>query len=345
MYNKKLYFQSIKNTHIPTRRNFIRSSLQAGIVISVSPAMAMNITHMQQKVRVGVITDLHQDIMHDGPLRLQSFLDHMKKQQPDALLQLGDFAYPGDKNKNLIDQFNRAHPLCMHVIGNHDTDDGYTKEQCIQYWGMPSRYYTQMVGGICFIVLDANDKGSTSFKGGYPSYISEEQFNWLQQKLESALESIKTPIVIVSHQPLAGTMAVDNAVAIQQLLSKHSDKILLAINGHSHINAALEIGGVHYVHINSASYYWVGGKYKHDSYAKDIIQDHEWIAYTCPYKDALFATLTIDPSTLTVSIEGINSTWVGKSPEELQVEAPSSPSSLDSNAEIAPRISNRSFLR
>lgn len=318
------------------RRNFIRKSLQTGIVLSV-PQIALHASdQLKGRIKVGMITDLHQDIMHDGPVRMRAFLDRMKKLRPDGLLQLGDFAYPGDKNKQVIDMFNGGHQLRMHVIGNHDMDAGYTKDQCVQYWGMPHRYYSHMVGGICFVVLDANDKGSPAYKGGYHSFIGQEQVDWL----ERTLQEINTPVVIVSHQPLAGASAVDNAAQIQQLLSKHTKKILLALNGHTHINAAFEVDGINYVHINSASYYWVGGKYKHDSYPKELVKDHEWIAYTCPYKDALFSVLTIDPVKCTVTIEGSSSNWVGDSPEELGYQ---STESILSNEMITPVISNRKF--
>jgi hypothetical protein len=116
----------------------------------------------------------------------------------------------------------------------------------------------------------------------------------------------------------------------------------LALNGHTHLNAVFEVNGINYVHINSASYFWVGGKYIHDSYPNEIIKDHEWIAYTCPYQDALFSMLTIDPIKLTVTVEGTSSKWVGKSPEELGYEPPNS---IDSKAAIAPVISSRTFRK
>jgi calcineurin-like phosphoesterase family protein len=321
-----------------TRRHFLRTAIQSGIIISIPEKAVHAIKQLKGLVKVGVITDLHQDIMHDGPVRMKAFLDKMKSQRPDALLQMGDFAYPGDKNKEVIDMFNSAHQLRMHVIGNHDTDDGYTSEQCVQYWGMASRYYTKMINGICFIILDANDKGSPIYKSGYPSYINKEQVDWLRSKLEE----VDAPVVIISHQPLAGVSSVDNAAEIQELLSKHSDKILLALNGHTHLNAAVEVNGINYVHINSASYFWVGSNYIHDSYPKEMIKDHEWIAYTCPYQDALFSMLTIDPIKLVVAIEGASSKWVGKSPEELGYDGLNS---IGSDAAIAPMISNRTFRK
>ncbi len=291
-----------------------------------------------KEVKAGLITDLHQDVIHNGSERLQAFLSHMKKASPDFIMQMGDFAYPNDKNKALIDQFNNAHPVALHVIGNHDTDSGHTKQQCLDYWKMPARYYTKEINGVCFIVLDGNDKGSPTRKGGYASYINDEQKAWLQKQLNE----INRPIVIVSHQPLAGALAVDNAAEIQGMLSAASDKILLAINGHTHIDCQLFIKGINYVHINSASYFWMGDKYKHDSYSEEIHKAYPWIAYTCPYQDALFTTLTINPSSGIITIEGRKSNWAGPSPQQLNyVDA----TGLTVGKEIVPVISKRRIVK
>ena len=187
---------------------------------------------MKKTVRLGLITDLHQDIMHDGPRRLEAFLKRMHALRPDALVQLGDFAVPSPQNKALIAQFNKAHSLALHVLGNHDTDGGYTKQQTMDAWGMQQRYYAHELSGLRLLVLDGNDKGSPTHRGGYPIYVGPEQVEWLRAQLKGATE----PVLVLSHQPLAGTGAVDNAMEIQQVLSEYADKVLLAINGHTHID-------------------------------------------------------------------------------------------------------------
>ena len=319
------------------RRAFINGILATGIVLQIPDTALAMFASKAKPVKVGIITDLHQDVIHNGSERLDAFLAHTKKINPDLILQMGDFAYPNEKNKELIDRFNNAHQTALHVIGNHDTDSGHTKEQCLSYWKMPARYYTKEINGVCFIVLDGNDKGSPTRKGGYPAYINDEQKRWLQQQLKQ----IDKPIIVVSHQPLAGAMAVDNAAEIQEILSAASDKILLAINGHTHIDCQLLVKNINYVHINSASYFWVGSKYKHNSYSEEIHKTHAWISSTCPYQDALFTTLTIDPSLGTMHIEGRKSNWVGSSPEQLNYV---DEAKLRPDVEIAPRISKRKIV-
>lgn len=316
------------------RRHFLKVTTVSSIALALPSILIGKSSEEDKVLKIGLIADLHQDVMHDGATRLSSFLEHMQSFEPDALMQLGDFAYPGDKNKEVIEMFNNAHEQTIHVIGNHDTDAGYTKQQCIDYWGMPNRYYTQQIKGITFIILDGNDKGSPTHKGGYVSYIGEEQWVWLKEQLNT----IEGPIIIVSHQPLAGPWAVDNHEDMQQILAAHSDKIILAINGHTHIDSLIRRENIPYWHLNSTSYQWVGVDFKHESYSKAIHEQHPSIANTCPYKDSLFATLTIDLAQLTIKIEGKKSEWVGKSPAELGSNLHPE---LTNGEEIAAQIKNR----
>jgi len=320
------------------RRQFINGMLATGVILQIPDTALAMFPPNAKPIKVSVITDLHQDVIHNGSERLEIFLNHCKKINPDAIMQLGDFAYPNDNNKELIDRFNDAHQERLHVIGNHDTDSGHTKAQCISYWKMPARYYTKEINGICFIVLDGNDKGSVKHKRGYPAYINDEQEQWLRKQLEE----IDKPIIVVSHQPLAGPLAVDNAEEIQGILSSSADKILLAINGHTHIDCQLQIKDITYVHINSASYFWVGSKYQHNSYPEAVHQSHPWISSTCPYQDALFTTLTINPTSGKIYIDGRKSTWVGPSPKELNYM---DQTGIVSEKEIVPFIRKREIAK
>ncbi|MFD2960193.1 MULTISPECIES: metallophosphoesterase family protein [Olivibacter] len=317
------------------RSEFIRQLSSAFIAFHIPVAFGKLPRTFNKKFKIGLIADLHQDIMHDGQNRLEVFLKSVEAERPDAIMQLGDFAYPSEKNQHIINRFNQAHANALHVIGNHDTDNGHTKEACIRVWGMPARYYTKTLNGIKLIVLDGNDKGSPTHKGGYPAFIGAEQANWLK----SELEKTEDPVVIISHQPLAGPAAIDNAKEIQDILSPAASKILLAINGHTHIDTAVTLGGITYVHINSASYFWAGKKYKHNSYAEAVHKDHPWIAYTFPYQTSLFTFLEVDPMTSSIKILGKKSHWQGDSPASLGYKE----NNLTVGNEVIPRITARNI--
>ncbi len=277
-----------------SRRDFI--SLSAAFCI---PVLAKaTVSQLREPIRLGLISDLHHDLIHDGKNRLTAFLLDCGRAKVDGIMQLGDFVFPSEKNQNIIDLFNQAHQTSLHVIGNHDTDNGHTKQQCIDRWGMPSRYYTQQVKGIRLIVLDGNDPGSPDHKGGYPAYIGPEQIAWLKAQLGA----IKEPIIIVSHQPLIGSLAVDNAAEVQAILASAADRIIVAINGHTHVDSLIYASGIPYLTINSASYFWIGDKFRHESYPREIHEAHQWMSRMCPYQDPLYSVMTIDPATMTIQI-------------------------------------------
>lgn len=294
------------------------------------------VRRLSQRVRLGLFADLHQDVMPDGELRLGQFLKAMVQEAPDAIVQLGDFAVPSPDNRPLIKSFNEAHPRTIHVLGNHDTDGGYTTQQVLDAWGMKERYTSYEVAGLRIIVLDGNEP-SPNHAGGYPSHIGPEQLAWLEDELRRD----NTPAIVLSHQPLAGTWAIDNAEQVQQVLTRYADHILLAINGHSHIDHLLRVAGVNYFHLNSASYVVVGKAFAHESFPKEVHAAHPKLASTCPYQEALFTSLTLDPASGAIEIAGRRSQWRGPSPAELGREKHPD---LINGEHIAPRIRQRRIV-
>lgn len=286
-----------RNTAQPNRRTAIKTIGVACAAVTFPSQTLGHDYRGQTPIKLGVIADLHGGFATDADVRLDAFLKAIANTDCHALVQMGDFAYPNKANQIYADKFNSAHESTIHVIGNHDLDHKLTREDCHKAWGIDSSYYTRDVAdALQMIVLDGNERGSPSYKSGYPSFVGKEQLAWLKKELEAT----DKPVVILSHQPLAGAWPVDNAVEIQKLLSAFASKIVLCINGHSHVDSHLQIGGVNYLHVNSASYFWVGGE-----------------ARTAYYTDSLFSTISIDLDKSTVSVEGTKSTWKDKSPKEL----------------------------
>ncbi len=55
-----------------------------------------------QALIFAVATDIHQDIMHDGPQRLQAFIDAANQARVDMAIQLGDFCQPIPANRAFL---------------------------------------------------------------------------------------------------------------------------------------------------------------------------------------------------------------------------------------------------
>lgn len=316
------------------RRSFIKYTVLTSFSLALPSSILKLWAGQTENLRLGLIADFHRDAIHDSDLRLQTFLEEINRVEVHAKIQLGDFAIPKPANTSFIASFNQGNIPAYHVLGNHDMDEGYSKEQAIQAFGMPSAYYAQVIQGVRILVLDGNDPGSPTTKGGYASYIGKVQQDWLNQQLEDS----KEPVIVISHQPIAGIYTIDNAVEIQNLLSVHASKIILAINGHAHVDQLIKVAGVSYLHINSASYYWVGEKHRHLSLDANTHAAYPLLAFTCPYADVLFGVLTLDRRAKKLTLKGRKSSWIGPSPLELGY-AILSPA--EQEMYLNPQISNR----
>ena len=94
---------------LTSRRAMLGTLGAAATSIALPHSVAANLKQLNKPVQIGMIADLHHDVMHDGDDRLEVFLRAMSARQPDAILQLGDFAYPSAENTALIERFNAAH--------------------------------------------------------------------------------------------------------------------------------------------------------------------------------------------------------------------------------------------
>ncbi len=302
-----------------SRRNMLVGTgalLAGGSLTKAAGALSGEPIPQTQGVRIGVITDVHQDIMHDGEQRLTQFVKAMRDVDPDMIVQLGDFCVPHERNDKFLSIFHAFARPHHHVIGNHETDGGYTREQVVEYFGMPSRYYSFDHEHLHFVVLDGNDRGGSS--GGYPRFIAPDQVNWLRDDLAST----RLPTIVMVHQPLDSSDGVDNRADIRAVLEQANQSpdqahVIAVLAGHSHIDLGRSINGILYLTINSASYQWVGSKHKHMSYPPEVHAQAPSLDRTCPYRDPLWAVLTIDLEHQVISVEGRSSSWVGPSPDEI----------------------------
>ncbi len=99
-------------------------------------------------------------------------------------------------------------------------------------------------------------------------------------------------------------------------LQMKNNKIIASFNGHTHNDWAEEVNGIWYISINSMSYKWLGEEYAHIRYSEEVDKNFKWIKYTAPYKDPLFAVVTISTKGI-IKIKGRQSEYAGPSPWEV----------------------------
>jgi 3',5'-cyclic AMP phosphodiesterase CpdA len=206
-----------------------------------------------------------------------------------------------------------------HVLGNHDTDGGFKREQTVEWWGMKDRFYSFDQGGIHFVVLDGNDR-PRDHAGGYPRFIADDQLDWLRQDLSST----PLPVIVFVHQSLERESkgGVQNGASVRAVLEEANQRqekrqVVACLSGHHHRDYVRRINDILYPQINSASYYWVGPKFQKVRYSSEIDAAYPMIKNTVPYKDPLFAIVTTDPIKGFMRIEGRQSEFVGPAPWDL----------------------------
>lgn len=316
-----------------TRRTFLRRASMIPAALSLE-GRCVAAGKDAAPLRFGVITDVHQDVMHDGVGRVRAFAAAMTRARADFVIQLGDFCVPHERNRPFLEAWNTFEGAKYHVLGNHDVDGGFKAEQALAYWGLREPYYTFDRGPVRAIVLNGNERGGKA--GGYPRFIGETQLAWLERQLARA----GRPVMVFVHQPFDDTDCIENSAAVRAVLERAErespGRVLCVFSGHHHQDYQCVINGIPYLQINSASYLWLGSKLARETYPPDVHRAHEHMKYVAAYRDPLWAVVTLDPAAATLTVQGRASRWVGPDPWERGADEKDRP-----RARIAPGISDR----
>lgn len=308
------------------RRRFIELS-SAGALLLPQPVLHFTSFSNENALTFGLVTDVHHGMIPDTQSRLEEFIEKAQAKKVDFIIQLGDFCHLEEKSKSFLKVWNTFNGNKYHVLGNHDMDL-CSKEEIMEFWGMESNYYSFVEKGVRFIVLDANflyqdgkfipyNKANFYVDSTLRTFIDEEQIEWFEGELSAS----ELPTIVISHQSLWHYQSgVKNRLSLQQIMEKHTDKIICCFNGHNHIDFHHQQNGIHYLEVNSMSYQWMGDKYKTNRYPAEMLNDYKWLAHLAPYQDPLYAFVEIKPDGV-LSMTGKKSEWLSPSPKELGVPA------------------------
>lgn len=287
----------------------------------------------QEVVRFGVCTDLHKDIMPDADQRLEVFVDEMNRINPDFIIQLGDFCFSIEKNKSLIEIWNKFRGKKFHVLGNHDLDFS-SKDSTRKFLKMNADYYSFDIRKFHFVVLDLNNfkKNDTIIDynhGNYYSYpesrgfIDKKQIDWLKDDLSSTGKTT----VIFSHQNPGGTRRIRqgaNMKILRSVLNNENkaagyNKVIACFCGHNHADIHWKRKGIHYFQVNSISYNWITEKYQcTERFSREDNKRYPGLRNTAPYKEPLYAFVEISEAGY-IKIRGEKSKFIPPTPRDLGV--------------------------
>ena len=297
-----------------------RSFLQAASLSPLSLQGLSAAVKPKELIRFGICADLHHDLIPDAKTRLASFVAAMDQQKADFIIQLGDFCMPKNENRPLLDVWDKFSGPKYHVIGNHDTDGGFNHQQVIDFWNVKSPYYSFDAGSYHFVVLNGNEKNPTGNTPGYPRYIGASQRQWLAKDLADT----KLPVIVFCHQGIDNDSGgIEEGVAIRYIFEQANrnagyPKVKMVFSGHHHQDYYNEINGIHYVQINSMSYYWAGEKKNTSAYNAELVKKYPHLRSMLRYKEPLWATVTIFSDGKT-EIKGMHSEFLDMTPKEVSL--------------------------
>lgn len=279
----------------------------------------------EKPVKFAIISDIHNDIMHDAEERLSVFLEAAKQNKVDFIIQLGDFCQQKEENRPFLNLWNTYSGDKYMVLGNHDMDN-CSKEDYMAFTGMPERYYSFDKGNFHFIVLDPNNlytnnqyipykKGNFYVDTKKRAFIDPEQMEWLEKDLAATNKQC----FIFSHQSLE--RVVQNSDLVQKLLEAENKKagykkVVAAFSGHDHTSYMKDINGIAYIQINSASNQWLGEKYTcTERFSEEVNKKKPALKYTAPYQDSLFGIVTLKNNQM--KLKGTKSIFISPTPQDL----------------------------
>lgn len=270
-------------------------------------------------LRIAHMTDPHLEEGNNREEWTKICIRHIHEQEdrPDIIFNGGDTINDalGRPEQSVIDQWDIWRRLeneitipTVNCIGNHDVwgiseaqgDPRYAKAWAVKELGLENRYYDFERSGWHFIVLDSTHPKEDG--GWYTAKLDEEQFAWLQGKLQTIPSG--RPVFIFSHIPILcaaaffdgnneksgnwqipGAWMHIDARRIVELFHKHPN-VKLGISGHIHLLDEVVYNDVTYYCNGAVSGNWWKGEYHQTPAGYALINlyedgsfDREYMAY------------------------------------------------------------------
>jgi len=264
------------------RRRFIANATAATVGVSAGGVATVmgggGDTGSKPRVRFGLVADPHfarpatgrtgSRFYADSAEKLREAIRVFNARKLDFVVELGDFKDMDpkpDRRRALayleeIESILRTfHGPVFHVLGNHDQDciskDDFLARTCNGAGtGDGKTFYAFAVGGVKFVVLDANFRpdGVPYANGNFDwreAFVPAHELRWLRAELDCA-----APVVVLAHQRLdkfhARTafdraLVVRNAAEVRAVLERNGN-VLVVFQGHDHRGALTKTNGIHY---------------------------------------------------------------------------------------------------
>lgn len=296
-----------------TRRSFVT---RIALGSAALPAWASTQAAARRgQVRFGLISDIHPDMLPNSVGRIGRFVNAMTQEKVDFIIQLGDFCWPAPKNLPYLAAWNAFQGPRYHVLGNHDMDEGYTREQTVAFCKMPAMHYGFDAGPLRCLVLDGNEPGGKA--SGYKRFMGAEQLAWLAKELRST----DRPTLLFIHEPFDDDVedylenSAEVRAVVEQAQKSRPGTVLAVFSGHLHMDYQREINGIRYIQVNSAAYWWLNNPAaRRETYPPEVHKQFRYLTHVAAYRDPIWSLVTVDLDRGELVLQGRKTEWVGPDP-------------------------------
>lgn len=224
----------------------------------------------------GTKDEIYNNRYRRSPAKLKEAVDAFNQHELAFIVHLGDFIDRNLEEAAVLHAItaNAQAPL-WHVLGNHDFmgSEG-NLQRILDMYRMPAHYYSHVINGYRFVVLDTNDLGVIAYDAdseewrtgqallsemkqenainAYPwnGGIGKQQLQWLRDQLNEAVKRHEK-VVLFAHHPVFPP-SVLNALNHEDILQviEECPNVIAFINGHHHLGNYGSKTGVHYLTVN-----------------------------------------------------------------------------------------------
>ena len=257
----------------------------------------------------------------EGEKRLDAIIRRASESGADFIIHLGDLCHAPHEQARLIKRYESAPMPAYHCLGNHEFEES-TYEQVLEAYKLERGYYFFDRGGFRFIVLDLNyarvdgravhyslGNSVTLPDGADKVTLEEGQREWLIETVTAS----PYPCVLFSHFSLERENSrisdAERASIWETLgeLNRGRRRMILAINGHHHMDNLRVAQGIAFLDLNSASYHWINEEHK--LFPKELYDEYRLVGHTLIYEDPLSAVITLRDDGY-IKIEGVKSRFL-----------------------------------
>lgn len=237
-----------------------------------------------------------------APEKLRYIQERARKNNSAFIIHAGDLTPAPDREIDFVNSYCDFKIPSYNCLGNHDSDDT-SFEDTLKAYRMPNDYYYFDCQGFRIIVLNFNyyeengkfipfSLGNYYSTTGSVGIMPPEEMKWFEHTLDSS----PYPCILISHQSIERDAdGITNAEEVRKIINRANDKqkhkVMLAINGHYHVDHLRLLDNVLYFDLNSCSIDWV--EKTHDMYPPEMEKQYKSINHTFNVNEAIHAVITI----------------------------------------------------